>query len=107
MAKIKLVYDPKVSLEEVKNAYIVLAMDHFEGNKTRAAGCLGITQRTLYNMLDRLQVKWERTPWVKGLWASKIEPWTVSVDPIRNLGPLPSDMYDLDRLPRQNTGENA
>lgn len=44
-------YNPHVTLKELERLYILKAMDHFEGNKTRAAFALGVTMRTLYNKL--------------------------------------------------------
>ena len=40
-------------LEELEKIHILRCLDHFEGNKTRAAQSLGITIKTLYNKLHR------------------------------------------------------
>lgn len=39
------------SLAEIEQAHIVAALDHFKGNKTRAADALGISLKTLYSKL--------------------------------------------------------
>lgn len=39
------------TLEELELKYIVYAMEHFKGNKTKASNALGITIKTLYNKL--------------------------------------------------------
>ena len=41
-------YNPKVSLEKIKNRYIKLAVDHFKC-KRKAAEALGISVKTIYN----------------------------------------------------------
>lgn len=41
-------YNPKVSLEKIKNRYIKLAIDHFKC-KRKAAEALGISVKTIYN----------------------------------------------------------
>ena len=40
-------------LEELEKVHILRCLDHFDGNKTRAAQSLGITIKTLYNKLHR------------------------------------------------------
>ena len=43
----------EMSLEELERIHILRCLDHFDGNKTRAAQSLGITIKTLYNKLHR------------------------------------------------------
>jgi two-component system response regulator HydG len=43
----------EMPLEELERIHILRCLDHFEGNKTRAAQSLGITIKTLYNKLHR------------------------------------------------------
>ncbi len=42
---------PSLTLHEVEKRYIMISLDFFEGNKTKAAKALGITIKTLYNKL--------------------------------------------------------
>ncbi len=42
-----------MSLEVLEKIHILRCLDHFDGNKTRAAQSLGITIKTLYNKLHR------------------------------------------------------
>jgi two-component system response regulator HydG len=44
-------YDPEMPLYDVEKSHILKALNHFGGNKTRAAHSLGITIKTLYNKL--------------------------------------------------------
>ena len=44
-------YDPSVSLHDLEKNYVLKALSHFSGNKTRTARALGITIKTLYNKL--------------------------------------------------------
>jgi two-component system response regulator HydG len=44
-------YNPEITLFELEKRYILKALRHFSGNKTRAASALGITIKTLYNKL--------------------------------------------------------
>ena len=44
-------YDPSLTIHEVERRYILKALQHFQGNKTKAAQALGITIKTLYNKL--------------------------------------------------------
>lgn len=44
-------HDPGMSLAEVERLHILEVLRHTDGNKTKAAGILGITTRTLYNKL--------------------------------------------------------
>ena len=44
-------YDPTMTLGELEKRFILKALNYFEGNKTQAAGALGITIKTLYNKL--------------------------------------------------------
>jgi two-component system response regulator HydG len=41
-------YDPNVGLYELEKQYIIKALAHFKGNKTKAANVLGIKIKTLY-----------------------------------------------------------
>jgi DNA-binding NtrC family response regulator len=43
----------EMKLEELERIHILRCLNHFEGNKTRAALSLGITIKTLYNKLHR------------------------------------------------------
>ena len=43
--------DPEVSLAELERRHILSVLNYTDGNKTRAAGILGISTRTLYNKL--------------------------------------------------------
>ena len=43
----------EMPLEELERIHILRCLNHFEGNKTRAAQSLGITIKTLYNKLHR------------------------------------------------------
>jgi len=43
----------EMPLEELERIHILRCLDHFDGNKTRAAQSLGITIKTLYNKLHR------------------------------------------------------
>jgi DNA-binding NtrC family response regulator len=44
-------YDPAMTLSELEKRFIIKALNYFDGNKTQAAGALGITIKTLYNKL--------------------------------------------------------
>lgn len=44
-------YDPSMTLHDLNKQYILKALNHFQGNKTRVAHALGITIKTLYNKL--------------------------------------------------------
>ncbi len=46
-------YDPALTLAEIERFFILKALDHFEGNKTRAAKALGVTIKTIYNKLNQ------------------------------------------------------
>ncbi len=46
-----------IQLEEVEKSLIRKALEKSAGNKTRAAGLLGITRRKLYSMMERLNIK--------------------------------------------------
>jgi transcriptional regulator with PAS, ATPase and Fis domain len=43
----------EMTLEELERLHILRCLEHFDGNKTRAAQSLGITIKTLYNKLHR------------------------------------------------------
>ena len=43
----------EMTLDELERIHILRCLNHFEGNKTRAAQSLGITIKTLYNKLHR------------------------------------------------------
>jgi transcriptional regulator with PAS, ATPase and Fis domain len=43
----------EMALEDLERVHILRCLEHFEGNKTRAAQSLGITIKTLYNKLHR------------------------------------------------------
>ncbi len=49
-------FDPNMSLYELEKRYILMGLQHFQGNKTRAANALGITIKTLYNKLHEYGV---------------------------------------------------
>jgi hypothetical protein len=63
---LKLIYCPTITLKDLQKAYTLLAVDHFDGNKTQAANALGITLKTLYNRLDDYGIDYTFKPWVKG-----------------------------------------
>ncbi len=44
-----------VQLEELEKSHILRTLEHFKGNKTKAAQALGITIKTLYNKLHKYQ----------------------------------------------------
>ncbi len=44
-------YNVSITLHELERRYILKALNHFKGNKTQAAGALGVTIKTLYNKL--------------------------------------------------------
>lgn len=44
------------TLDELERRYLVFALKHFAGNRTRTAAALGIDRRTLYRMSARLGV---------------------------------------------------
>lgn len=70
--KVKVLYDPDVTLSELQQAYTLLAMDYFDGDKTQTACALGITVKTLYNRLDEYGIKCAYVQWQKG--QANIEP---------------------------------
>jgi two-component system NtrC family response regulator len=45
-------FDDRPSLDELNRRYIQLILAESDGNKSRAAGVLGINRRTLYRYLD-------------------------------------------------------
>lgn len=49
-------YDPNVTLEEMKNAYILSALEYHQGNKRRTAQALGVTIKTLYTWMHTQNV---------------------------------------------------
>ncbi len=51
--KLKDITSIHLTLEELERLHILRCLEHFEGNKTRAAQSLGITIKTLYNKLHR------------------------------------------------------
>jgi len=63
---LRLVFDPTVDLHALIKAYTILAMDHFDGNKTQTADALRITLKTLYNRLDTYGIDYTYKPWEKG-----------------------------------------
>jgi len=44
---------PGVTIDEAERALITLTLDHAEGNRTRAAGMLGVSVKTLFNKLKQ------------------------------------------------------
>lgn len=64
-AKVKVVFDPAVSLDRLTRTYTILAMDYYDGNKTQVAHSLGITIKTLYNWLHQWGIEIHRH-WVAG-----------------------------------------
>jgi DNA-binding NtrC family response regulator len=55
----KLTFVPTVSLKEMEKKVIFSALDQTDGNRTRAAGILGISVRTLRNKLNEYREKME------------------------------------------------
>lgn len=49
-------FDPSINLYELEKRYILKALQHFQGNKTKTATALGITIKTLYNKLHEYGV---------------------------------------------------
>lgn len=47
----QVVFNADMTIHEIEKRYILSALKHFNGNKTRAAESLGITIKTLYNKL--------------------------------------------------------
>lgn len=64
--KVKIVYDPKVSIRDLRRVYMILALDHFDGNKTKVANALGITVKSLYNWLKEFGISFKGERWDKG-----------------------------------------
>lgn len=44
-------YSPNVSLSQLESDYILAALEFHKGDKSKTAGALGITIKTLYNKL--------------------------------------------------------
>lgn len=44
-------------LDEIEKRHILRVLDHFKGNKTKAANAMGITVKTLYNKLARYEAE--------------------------------------------------
>lgn len=66
MQKVKIVYDPNITLRQVTRIYTILAMDHFGGRKEKVARALGITTKTLYNWLQEFGLFTPHSEWVAG-----------------------------------------
>ena len=49
--------EPTLSLEEVERRHITTVLEHTEGNRSRAARLLGISRATLYDKLDRYDLR--------------------------------------------------
>ena len=66
----EIVFRPGVTLHQAEKEYILSALNHFGGNKTKAAGALGVTIKTLYNKIHSYGLAEEmiRTP-SKSIWS--------------------------------------
>jgi DNA-binding NtrC family response regulator len=49
--------DPTLSLAEIERRHIIAALAHHDGNRSRTARSLGIGRRTLYDKLERYDLK--------------------------------------------------
>jgi two-component system response regulator AtoC len=52
--------DEGINLDDVEKNFILDALKKAEGNKTKAAGLLGLTRRRLYSMMERFGIKTNR-----------------------------------------------
>ncbi|MFC2075243.1 helix-turn-helix domain-containing protein, partial [Bdellovibrionota bacterium] len=50
-------YSATMPLDEVEKGHILRTLDYFKGNKTKTAKALGITIKTLYNKLNRYEMR--------------------------------------------------
>lgn len=70
--KIKVAFDPEVPLRDVIKAYVVLAVDANDGCKAKAAKQLGITEKTVYNYLNKWGFLRAYGAWINGLMGDRI-----------------------------------
>lgn len=54
--KSKITYNPNMTLYDLEKAYILEALEYYEGNRTQAAAALGITIKTLYNKMHEFEL---------------------------------------------------
>lgn len=65
--KVRFQYDPSVPEAQLVKAQTLLALDHFNGDKTKSARALGVTIKTVYNRLKAYGIDATARPWVRGL----------------------------------------
>jgi len=51
-----------MSLEEIEREAILQTLEACEGNKAKTARMLGISEKSIYNKMRRLEIKWRTTP---------------------------------------------